>query len=175
MEILQQVAVIGVFADRSHAQAAVRELRQSGFRENEIGVITRDETTGEEVRAEWSTGDPDHTEENIGAGAATGAAAGVGLGTLWALGIAAGVLPAIGPVIAGGLLASLLASAAGGALTGGLVGALVGFGVPEEEALFYEGEIQGGRTVVIVQADDRALEARAILTRHGANPRNNDL
>ncbi len=70
---------------------------------------------------------------------------------------------------------SILASAAGGAVTGGLVGALIGLGVPEHEALFYESEVQGGRTVVIVQADERALEARAILERHGADQRNADM
>ncbi len=52
---MHQVAVVGVFADRAHAKEAVRELRDSGFGDKEIGVITRDETTGEDLRADWST------------------------------------------------------------------------------------------------------------------------
>ena len=81
-------------------QAAVRELR-GGFRENEIGVIARDDTTGEDV-AEWSRGDSDYTEENIGTGAPL-ARSGARPRHAVAVGIAAGVTPAIGPVIASGL------------------------------------------------------------------------
>src|SRR3954470_15283931 len=137
--------VVGVFADRQHAQQAVQELRRAGFGENQIGVVAHDK----DAQATATTkGEGSHAAE----GAVAGVAAGAGVGALWALGIAAGMLPAIGPVIAGGLLASVLASAAGGAAVAGLVGALVGLGMSEDDARYYENELKEGRTLVTVKA-----------------------
>ena len=154
--------VIGVFEDRRQADAAISELRKAGFREDQIGVASRQAegeaattTTGEQG-TKWETG------------AITGALAGAGLGGLVGLGILAGVIPVIGPVIAGGTLAVILANAAGGAAIGGLLGALTGAGIPEEEARYYQGEFEAGRTLVTVTADGRYDEAVAILRRHGA-------
>jgi len=153
--------VVGVFADRAQAQQCVRELRQAGFREDQIGVVSRDTESG-------TTAASHEKGSHAGAGAATGIATGAGAGALWALGIAAGVLPAIGPAIAGGILASVLASAAGAAAVGGVVGALIGLGIPEEEAKYYEGEFNAGRTIVTVRADSRYDEAQTIVSRYGA-------
>ena len=162
MKASQRSVVVGVFQDRSRAQQAVQELRNVGFSEDHIGVVTRDETTG---KTKTAKGDGSYAGE----GAAIGAAAGAGVGALWALGIAAGLLPGIGPaIIGGGMLASLLASAATGAAVAGIVGALVGLGIPEEEAKYYESEVHAGRTLVTVRADGRYDEALAILRRYGA-------
>jgi len=155
--------VVGVFNDASHAQEAVRDLKQAGFTDDQIGVVSQGK--GIAKRAKTANG---KKGSRAAEGAAAGVAAGASVGALWALGIAAGVLPVIGPVIAGGLLASVLASAAGGAAIAGVVGALVGLGIPEDEARYYEGEFQAGRTLVTVRADGRSDEAWAILNRHGA-------
>ena len=158
----QRSTVVGVFEDRRQADTAVRELRQAGFREDQIGVAGRGaegdlpETTTAEPGTHWETG------------AVTGALAGAGLGGLVGLGIMAGIIPVLGPVIAGGALAAILANAAGGAALGGLVGALAGAGIPEEEAQYYQGEFEAGRTIVTVKADGRYDEAASILRRHGA-------
>ena len=77
--------------------------------------------------------------------AGAGLAAGAGVGTLWGLGILAGVLPGIGTAIAGGTLAALLSSAAAGAATAGLAGTLIGFGIPEDEAKYYDEQFRSGR------------------------------
>jgi hypothetical protein len=74
----------------------------------------------------------------------------------------------VGPAIAGGTLGVILSNAAAGAAAGGLVGALAGAGIPEEEAHYYQGEFESGRTIVTVATDGRADEARTILSRHGA-------
>jgi len=162
MTTSQRSTVVGVFDDRAHAQQAVKDLRQAGFREDQIGVVARD---GEAVAgAEQVTDKGSH----VATGAATGVAAGAGIGALWALGIAAGILPGIGPVISGGILASVLASAAGGAAIAGVAGALIGLGIPEHEAQYYENEFQQGRVLVTVKANGRYDEAWAILQRHGA-------
>jgi len=152
--------VVGVFTDRTQAQRCVEELRRVGFREDQIGVVGREGDTKAAATSDKGT--------HVAAGAATGVAAGAGVGALWALGIAAGFLPAIGPVIAGGIFASILASAAGAGAAGGLVGALIGLGIPENEAHYYHGEFEEGRTIVTVKAENRYDEARALLTRFGA-------
>ena len=161
MQATRRETVVGVFHNRADAQRAVGELRDSGFREDQIGIAGRDEQ-GDVARRDEAGG------SKAGEGAMAGAAAGAGIGGLWAVGIAAGLLPAIGPVIAGGILASILASAAGAAAVGGLVGALIGMGIPEEEARYYEGEFHAGRTIVTVRDAERADDAWAILHRHGA-------
>jgi len=157
--------VVGVFDNREQAQQAVNELRRAGFQENEIGVVSREGQTAAGGKAKEDEGN------RAGTGAATGAIAGAGVGALWALGIVTLGLPAVGPVIAGGILASVLASAAGTAVAGGIIGALVGLGIPEEEAHYYEGEFNAGRTLVTVKSDTRSDEARSILQRYGAYDR----
>ena len=110
--------VVGVFEDRTAAQKGVSELRSAGFREDQIGVLSREER-GTGVRA---TGGADTADSAVAEGAATGVIAGAGVGALWALGIVTLGLPAVGPVIAGGIFASILASAAGTAVAGGILG-----------------------------------------------------
>jgi uncharacterized protein (TIGR02271 family) len=156
----KRTVVVGVFTDRGQAQKCVEELRRVGFREDQIGVAGRDSETTSAV--------PSDKGAKVAAVAAAGATTGAGIGALWALGIAAGFLPAIGPVIAGGIFASILASAAGAGAAGGLIGALIGLGIPEEEAHYYHGEFEAGRTIVTVKADNRCEEAHAILNRYGA-------
>lgn len=154
--------VVGVFDERREAQEAIDDLRQSGFREDQLGVAMRD--TGNAVQP------ISHVERGsmAGEGATAGVVAGAGIGGMWAIAIAAGLLPAIGPVIAGGLLASLLASAAAGAAAGGILGALIGVGVPEQEARYYETEFAAGRVLVTVRPEGREDEATVILRNHGA-------
>jgi heat induced stress protein YflT/uncharacterized protein DUF2382 len=155
--------VVGVFNDARMAQAAVEELRRVGFREDQIGVVTRGEQG--ETRATVTEGTGSHWEE----GAAIGAAAGAGIGALWAVGMATIALPPILPaVMVSSWLVSILASAASGAAIAGIAGALIGLGIPEEEATFYEGEFKSGRTLITVQAPGRYEEARDILARFGA-------
>lgn len=155
---LDKTVAVGVFQNRADAQACVNELKRDGFRDDEIGMVSRDQ------RGTTDAGDVGDTK--VEEGAAIGAATGAGVGALWAIGIAAGLLPAIGPVIAGGLFASILASAAGAAAVGGLVGGLIGLGIPEEEAHFYESEVKAGRTIVTVKAGNRHALAHDIIERH---------
>ncbi len=154
---------VGVFEDAEDARVAVRELRDAGFPEDEIGLLTHDEKGNPEV-----TSFKDMEGNKAGKGAAIGAAAGAGGGALWAIGIAAGLLPAIGPVIAGGVLAAIAVSAGAGAATGLVVGAFVGLGVSDEEAAYYDEEFRKGRTIVVVQSDREPDTAFRILRGHSA-------
>ncbi|QDU31327.1 hypothetical protein ETAA8_64800 [Anatilimnocola aggregata] len=161
MSVTVQTTIVGVFENRSEAEEAVREMKAFGIQESRIGMVLRHANGREYV-------DPRPADAGTKAveGAAVGAATGAGVGALWALGIAANILPAIGPVISGGILAAVLASAAGGAATAGLVGALVGLGISEEDAVYYEGELKSGRTLVTVQAPEYAADLYEIIHRH---------
>ena len=153
--------VVGVFNERSEADWAIDDLGKAGFRNDQIGVVTRDpqEKTVVEHRGEGGT--------NTGHGAFAGTVTGAGIGGVVGLGVLAGVLPVIGPAIAAGTLATILTSAAGGAAIAGLGGALMGWGVPEEHAKYYDAQLQAGRVVVTVHADDLCDKARTILESHG--------
>ena len=156
--------VVGIFHERTEAQQAIRELKQEGFREEQIGVLARNVEGEIEVNTQQTP-----TGAKLAAGAGVGAAAGAGIGVLWALGIATLGFPPLGPILVGGtLLAAILASAGSGAVVGSLLGVLIGLGVPEEEAAYYEREIHAGRTVVTVHAEGRTEEAWNILSRCGA-------
>jgi hypothetical protein len=150
-------AVIGVFADHDQARRAYEELLRAGFRDDQIGYLGRNgpaSPDGGSVAA--------HSGEGVAAGAVGGGA----VGLAWGLAVAANLIPGIGPVIAGGTIAALLASAAAGAAVGGVAGLLIGLGVPEEQAGYYEKQLQAGRSLITVQAGERNGEALAILRRY---------
>jgi hypothetical protein len=153
---------VAAFEHVTDAQAAIRDLRQAGFTEDEIGVVAHDRDRAA------TTVEPGATSRGskAGEGAAAGAAVGGGGAALWSLGVAAGMLPAIGPVIAGGVFAAALASAAGGAAVGGVAGALIGAGIPEEEARRYDEEFSRGRTIISVTSATRSDDAQRILDAH---------
>ncbi|MDB5306773.1 MAG: hypothetical protein JWO38_975 [Gemmataceae bacterium] len=151
---------VGVFSTRAAAEQAVRDLRAAGFRDDEIGLVGRTESG----RVERTTGAGDTMAEE---GAAAGAIAGAGVGAAIGFGVLAGAIPAIGPAIVAGTLGTILTNAVAGATVAGLVGALIGFGIPEDDARYYEGEVKAGRYLVTVTANGRGAEARAILHRNG--------
>jgi len=161
MAATHRSTVIGVFNSRDEANRAVDELQRAGFQRDRIGVVARDAEG--HVRAQSKEGQETHAGE----GAAIGAAAGAGTAALVSLGMTFGVIPVIGPVLAVGPLAAALFSAAGGAAVGSLAGGLIGWGIPEEEARFYESEVHAGRFLVTVKADGRYDEAWNILHRSG--------
>lgn len=157
-------AVVGVFYTRSEAEQAIHELRNAGFAEDAIGMISRD-SSGRMVNEDGET--------LAGEGAAAGAVVGAGAGALAGLGMIAGTIPVIGPVLALGTLGTVLISAAGGAALLGLVGALIGLGIPEDEARYYESEVHGGRFLITVDSGGREAEAWSILHRSGGYNRTN--
>jgi len=153
--------IVGVFEDRRHADQAVADLKKAGFRDDQIGIAMRHTEASTESGAGQDEG-------HAGTGAVAGILTGLGLGALAGLGVLSGVIPVIGPAIAGGTLGIILSNAAAGAAIAGLAGALIGYGIPEEEAQYYQGEFESGRTIVTVHGDGRADEAWSILRRHGA-------
>ena len=161
--------VVGVFQSRTQAEQAIAELRAAGFRDEQIGMVARNDMETAEPLATA------HAHTMAEEGAVAGIVAGAGFGSLIGLGIAAGVVPVIGPALAIGTLGTVLLNAVGGAALAGVVGALIGFGIPEEDARWYETEVQEGRFLVTCEAAGRFEEAWQLLHKQGAYNRENPL
>src|SRR6266545_2411578 len=149
--------VVGLFHNRQHAEAAIRDLKRAGFTDEQIGVAMLDKGEQRELM--------DTTTSNAAEGAAKGALSGGVVGGLIGL-LGSLLVPGVGPIIVGGVLASTLTGAGIGAATGGLIGALIGLGVPEEDARHFDSGLRSGGTLVTVDAGSLTGDALAILQRH---------
>lgn len=153
--------VVGVFSDLEHARDAILKLREAGFSQDSISMVTR---SAEENAAE----NAEHSNSNIATDAGIGAAAG-GLGGIL-LSLAALAVPGVGMVVAAGPLVAALGGAGIGAVAGGLIGALTDVGVPEEDAHYYAEGVRRGDAVLTVRANTAAdaERARNIMNDNGA-------
>lgn len=168
--------IAALFTDPAQAEEALQRLRTAGFRPEDVGVAVRDARAREALQAGTDAVD---TADSTAAGAVSGAFGGGLLGAVvgFLLGVGALVIPGIGPVVAGGALAAALGVAGAtavtgagiGAAAGGLIGALMGMGIPEEEAQYFERGFIAGGVLITVRAGSRAIEAREILARSGAD------
>jgi hypothetical protein len=155
--------VAGIFDDAHQARTAVAQLREIGFDEQHLGILSPIRELPLRNRS------VDVTEGAL-AGAGLGAAAGA-----WGVAILSAALPAIGPVVAGGVLTSVLSGVVGGGLAGALVGALTGLGLQGGAARHYANEIKQGKTLVLVRTDGRYSEAANILIHNGADTQSQGL
>jgi hypothetical protein len=151
---------VGVFNSLQQAKRALQELLGAGFSNEQLGIASREDTLKEGIHH------PGHKIEP--SDAATGIVAGGALGGLLGAAIATVLVPGIGPIILAGALAGIGAGAVAGMKATGFLTAALELGIPEEEARYYEDQLDAGRTIVTVTAGDRAAEARTILNRHGA-------
>jgi hypothetical protein len=168
------VIVVALFEERSEAEGAIRDLKNAGFTNEQIGVATQDRVETGKAGSEGSAADDEagriveETASGLAEGAAAGALTGGVIGGLVGL-VSSLLIPGIGPLVVGGVLASTLMGMGVGAATGGLIGALVGMGVPEEDARYFDAGLREGRTLVTVSDTVGASEALGILERHGAD------
>jgi hypothetical protein len=154
-----QDLVVAVFDHQTDAEKAVADLWAAGFARDRIDMVTRSQ--GQTQASPDLEGQKEAAE-----GAVAGAMAGLTAGAV-AGGVATLLVPGIGTVIGGGLLAGILGGAALGAAGGTFLGPFIALGASEEHARHYARAVEEGRVVVLVLAFERALEARAILARHG--------
>jgi uncharacterized protein (TIGR02271 family) len=155
--------IVGLFPDRSHAEAAINDLKAEGFSEDEIGIAMRDRTAQGQLIEDTGA----QATEGAAKGAVGGGVIGGVVGLLGGLGALA--IPGLGPIFAAGWLGSTLAGAGIGAAAGGILGALVGAGVPEHEAKHFERGFKEGGILVTVRAGERAAAAVDVLRRRGAD------
>jgi hypothetical protein len=173
--------VVGLFQERARAEGAIRDLKEAGFTDDQIGVITRhrperaaQQTDAGSQKTEAAADREDVAKivedtaggmaEGAGIGAITGGVIGGLVGLVGSL-----LIPGFGPVVVGGVLASTLLGVGLGAATGGLIGALVGMGVPEEDARYFDAGFREGGTLVTVNAGERTPEAVSVMQRCGGD------
>ena len=160
----QRQTIVAAFPDRAQAQAAIRELKQMGFRDDQIGVTSRERADTADY-----TDDGDEVNTSPPRSSAGGLAAGAGIGR-WGAGDHfrrnAGHRPALRRALAAISRAQRRAAA-----VAGLAGTLIGMGIPRDEAEYYESEFQAGRTIVTVMHNGRYADVLAVLRRHGGYER----
>ncbi|WP_193200348.1 general stress protein [Nostoc sp. MG11] len=157
---------IGVFPNHQEAEQALRELIDAGFSFDQVSVIAKD-ADGKLRGADMTNPDGNLASEGAKTGAIAGGAAGGLVGLFEGLAVLA--IPGVGPGLAlGTVLANTLLGGGIGAATGGLFGGLIGWGIPEDEARFYNDRVSQGDYLVIVEATESEIRrAEAILNNRG--------
>jgi uncharacterized membrane protein len=150
--------IVGHFPSHTEAEKAVLELQKEGFDMQKLSIIGKDYQTAEHVRGflTW--------KDTAQAGIAGGGYWGSFVGGLFGILVGAGVLfiPGMAPLIVAGPIAGVLAGWLEGTLVGGvsaaavggLAGALGGLGIPKNEIVKYETQIQAGEFVILVTGND---------------------
>jgi hypothetical protein len=147
-------AVIGVFESKNQAEQAIHALRQQGFTNENISIVTK--KGGRQEGGEY-------VEDDITDGALTGGTIG-GIGGL-ILGAGALAIPGVGPIVAAGPIAAAL----GGAVAGGVAGGLIDWGIPAEVSRRYEQQVARGGILAVVHTDSQKVnQAAQILRQSGA-------
>jgi len=160
---------IGLFSTRAEAESAMHKLRDAGFNMDHVSVVAQNNDSLADLPTENFEKDKgDQAKGGAGAGATAGAVTGGALGLAGSLGVLA--IPGIGPAAElGFLLANTLLGGGIGAAGGGLLGALIGWGIPEEEANYYNSRVyEHNDYLVLVQGDAAEIRsAEAIVRDHG--------
>ena len=129
--------------DLASAERAIAAARELGVEDDALSLVARSDI---EVLAV----DDDMKQANTDMlpAAARGAGCGAAAGVL--AGLAAATFSPLGLTLAG----AMLGGGAAGALVGTWASAMVGASIPEPERRHYEAEIEAGRVLVVVDADD---------------------
>jgi hypothetical protein len=143
-------AVVAVYKSHLEAEAAVKELQQSGFDMKKLSIVGRDFHTDENVVGYYNAG------ERMQYWGKTGAF----WGGIWGLlfGSALFFVPGVGPlVMAGPIVGWLVGALEGAVVVGGLsaIGAgLYSLGIPKNSVLQYETALSTGKFVLIAHGTD---------------------
>jgi len=159
---------VGLFANRQDAETALSRLRDSGFNMDKVSVVARNSDTQDVAGKRVDQDKDEQVKGGAGAGAVAGATTGGLIGLIGSLGVLA--IPGVGPVAEVGIvLANTLLGSGIGAAGGGLVGALIGWGVPEEQANYYNTRLnEHGHYLIMVEGTQRDIQtAESILGNHG--------
>jgi len=138
-------SVVAIYPSHTAAEAAIKDLQQSGFDMKKLSIVGRDYHTDEHVVGYYNVGD------RMKAWGKTGAF----WGGLWGLlfGSAFFWIPGLGPLLVAGPLVSWIVGALEGAIVvGGLsaIGAgLYGLGIPKDSVVRYETALKTGKFVLI--------------------------
>jgi uncharacterized membrane protein len=155
-------SIVAIYPSHTAAEAAIKELQQSGFDMKKLSIVGRDYHTDEHVIGYYNAGDRMRYWGKMGAF----------WGGLWGMlfGSAFFLIPGIGPLlVAGPLVAWIVGALEGAAVVGGLsaVGAgLYGLGIPKDSILKYETALKTDKFVLIAHGSaDDTTRAKEILDR----------
>ena len=158
-------AVVAIYKTHPEAEAAIKELQQSGFDMKQLSIVGRDYHTDENVIGYYTTGDRMKYWGGVGAF----------WGWIWGclFGSALFIIPGVGPLLmAGPVVGWLLGALSEAVLVGGLsaLGAgLYSQGIPKNSVLKYETAVKSGKFVIIAHGTaQEAIRARDIIS--GTNP-----
>jgi hypothetical protein len=155
-------SVVAIYPSHTAAEAAIKELQQSGFDMNKLSILGRDYLTEEHVVGFYNAGDRMKYWGKMG--------------SLWGafLGLLVGsgffLIPGIGPLlVAGPLVGMMVGALEGGVVAGGLsaLGAgLYSLGIHKDSIMKCETALKSGKFVVIAHGSvDDATHAKEILNR----------
>ena len=136
--------------DLARAEQAIDAARQAGIEDDKLSLVARSDIEVRDVPDDLKQADTDMVPA-----AARGAGYGAAAGAL--AGLAAATFPPLGLTLAG----ALLGGGAAGALVGTWTGAMVGGALPEPERRRYEEQIEAGRVLVVVDAEETQHAALA--------------
>jgi len=160
--ITRNSSIVAIYPSHPTAEAAVKELQQSGFDMKKLSIVGRDYHTDEHVVGYYNTGD------RMKRWGKTGAFWGGIWG--WLFGSAFFFIPGIGPlVMAGPVVGWLVGALEGAVVVGGLsaLGAgLYGLGIPKDSVLQYETALKTDKFLLIAHGSaDEINRAKEILNR----------
>jgi uncharacterized membrane protein len=140
--------VVASYGSHEDAEESVRKLQRGGVPMAHISIIGRDWQMREDVQGFYR---PDDAMKE-------GAKQGAWFGGIFGLFIGMGMFmfPIAGTLIVLGPLAGFIAGAISGAGIGALASGLITMGIPKDQALKYEGQLQAGEFLVVVH--DATLE-----------------
>jgi hypothetical protein len=155
-------AIVAIYKSHSEADAAVKELQQSGFDMKKLSIAGLGYHTDEQVVGYYNAGDRMKYWGKLGAF----------WGGIWGLmfGSAFFFIPGIGPLlVAGPLVGWIVGALEGAVVTGGLtaLGAgLYSMGIPKDSVVQYETAVKAGKFVVVAHGPaEETTRARDILNR----------
>jgi len=153
-------STVATYLTHTAAEAAIKELQQSGFDMKKLSIVGRDYHTDEHVVGYYNVGDRMKAWGKAGAF----------WGWIWGclFGSAFFFVPGIGPLIVGGPLVVWIVGALENAvLIGGLsaIGAgLFSLGIPKDSIVKYETALKAGKFVLIAHgSSEEAAHAKDIL------------
>ena len=153
---------VGTFPTRKDAEVALINLRDAGFNMDRVSAIAQN-PTGEDIADVEVKSSAERAKEGAETGAVMGATTGGILGLIGSLSVLA--IPGVGIATeVAVLLGNALLGSGVGAAGGSLAGALIGWGIPEEQAEYYQELVSEGNYVVLVEGTEAEVNgARAIL------------
>ena len=153
---------VGTFPTRKDAEVALIDLRDAGFDMDRISAIAENPPDADLADVEVKSS-AERAKEGAETGAVMGAATGGMLGLIGSLSVLA--IPGVGIATeAAVLLGNAFLGSGIGAAGGSVAGALIGWGIPEEQAEYYEDLLSQGSYIVLVEGTEAEINgAKAIL------------